>query len=71
MSLPRRRLVRPLAPSPRPHTDARAQKLRARLEVERTTLARWMGRLKRAFHAIEKVQRCIARLERQLTPEED
>jgi hypothetical protein len=42
--------------------------LRARLTAERTALARWMGRLKRAFHTVGKVQRRIARLERQLTP---
>jgi hypothetical protein len=73
MSLPRRRLVRPPAPaaSPRPHTDARAQKLRARLEAERTALARWMSRLKRAFHTIEKVQQRITHLERQLAPAEE
>jgi hypothetical protein len=73
MSLPRRRLVRPPAPaaSSRPHADARAQNLRARLETERTALARWMSRLKRAFHTVEKVQQRITRLERQLTPAED
>ena len=44
----------------------RAQELHARLEQEQAGLARWMTRLKRAFRAVEKHYRCIARLRRQL-----
>lgn len=34
---------------------------------ERDSLKRWMTRLKRAFHAMEKLQAKIARLERQIS----
>jgi hypothetical protein len=36
------------------------------LDKERITLARWQSKLKRAFNAVEKCQRKIARIERQL-----
>src|SRR3954454_21967888 len=72
MTTPRRRIVRPAAPAtPSPEHQLRVQKLRANLERERATLTRWMGRLKRAFHAVEKSQQRIARLERQLTRMEE
>jgi len=69
MSTARRRLIRPLAPpatvEPQYHTQI--EKLRDRLEQERAGLARWMSRLRRAFHAVEKHDRQIGRLERQIT----
>ena len=72
MSAPRRRLVRPKAPGPPdPQRQRRAKRLRDSLEQERAALARWMARLKRAFHATEKSQRRIARIERQLTQLEE
>jgi hypothetical protein len=68
MSTPRRRIVR--APVARPPVDPRhhqrLQNLRSRLEQERVALGRWMSRLKRAFHAVERIQRTVARMERQL-----
>ncbi len=68
MSIPRRRLIRPAATvAPDPQRQRRAQKLRERLEHERAALARWQTRLKRAFNAVEKCQRKIARLERNIT----
>jgi hypothetical protein len=73
MTAPRRRIVRPEPPpahSP-PQRDRRIQKLRSRLEAERSTLARWMSRLKRAFHIVEKTQRRITRIERQLARQEE
>jgi hypothetical protein len=68
MALPRRRLVRP-APtaSPEPQRQHQLQKLRLRLEGERRILARWLTRLKRAFHAVEKSQSRASRVERQIT----
>jgi len=65
MSTPRRRLVRPFAPSGTayPQSNRQTAKLRGRLEAERTALSRWMTRLKRAFHAVEKSQLRIRRLE--------
>lgn len=68
MTLPRRRLVRPVqAPVlAHPATDRQLQKLRSRLETERLSLSRWMSRLRRAFHAVEKSQVKITRIERQL-----
>jgi hypothetical protein len=73
MSMPRRRIIRPV-PAPMPSSlerPLRLQKLRGRLEQERAALARWMSRLKRAFHAVEKSQQRIARLERQITWREE
>ncbi len=68
MSMPRRRLIRPdvdVEPT-RSQPQRQTQKLRERLECERAALARWQKRLKRAFNAVEKCQRKIARVERQL-----
>ena len=68
MSLPRRRIIR-LAPETIPvdlQRHRQLEKLRSRLNGERTSLARWQTRLKRAFTAVEKHQKRIARIERQL-----
>ena len=69
MTTPRRRLIRPALPpaSPRPQPDHQTQKLRSRLEKERTALARWMSKLKRAFNTVQKLQQCIVRIERRIT----
>ncbi len=69
MSTPRRRLVRPptTAQELDPNRTRRLQRLRARLEKERAALVRWMVRLRRAFHAMERLQRSAARVERQIT----
>ena len=68
MSTPRRRVLRPTQAT-RP-ADARQQALQQKrheqVARERASLDRWMARLKRAFHAVEKQQKRIARLERQL-----
>jgi hypothetical protein len=40
--------------------------LRSRLEAEQECLTRWMSRLKRAFHAVEKQQQKVTRLEREI-----
>jgi hypothetical protein len=69
MSNPRRRIIRP-APAPaqiEPNRQRRLQKARSRLLQEKAGLARWMSRLRRAFHAVEKCQRTVARLEHQIT----
>ena len=67
MTTPRRRVLRPLRP---PAGDCvRERKLaarRVRLATERQSLDRWMSRLKRAFHAVEKQQNKVARLERSI-----
>jgi len=69
MSTPRRTILRTPRPEP-PPPHPRLQKLRARLEREQTALARWMTRLKRSFHAFERQQGLVARIERQLAREE-
>jgi hypothetical protein len=73
MVIPRRRLVRsasvPKAPSP--GTRRQLLKRHTRLEEERKTLTRWMTRLTRAFHAVEKSQLELARIERHITRLED
>ena len=67
MATPRRVVLRP----PRPTVDNDRQRRqdailrhRARLHKEQQALARWMTRLKRAFHAVEKQQRRVTTLER-------
>jgi hypothetical protein len=59
-----------LRSAPTSMTDSRLQqrlaKVREQLSDERVSLARWMSRLRRAFHAIEKHQSRIGRLERRL-----
>lgn len=68
MSAPRRRILRP-------HSNGKAasqqrhrllDKLKVALARERESLARWQRRMRRAFNAIQKTERRIARLERQL-----
>ncbi len=65
MTAPRRRILRPL---PKPVNDPqqiqRLQAWRSKLDLERQSFARWLTRLKRAFHAVEKQQGRISRLER-------
>jgi hypothetical protein len=73
MSMPRRRIVRP-APRSDPtaqQRQRRAQTLRGRLARERVALTRWVSRLKRAFHAMERLQARVARLDRQLATLEE
>ena len=72
MTQPRRRLVRTTSPpAARALSDRQAQKMRLRLEAERKALARWMARLRRAFHAVEKIQLHVARLERGIARREE
>ena len=68
MSQPRRRILRSPAIEATTSADERREiaRLRARLEQERITLARWTTRLKRTFHAYEKQLACVARLEKRL-----
>jgi len=68
MATPRRRLIRSMRPEPlHPQLQRRINKQRARLDHERLALSRWQKRLRRAFNAVEKCQKTIARIERQLT----
>jgi len=71
MTTARRRVLRPTSPAV---TDTRHQprlvRVREQLAAERAALARWMTRLKRAFHAVEKQQVRIGRLERRLSQSE-
>jgi hypothetical protein len=67
----RRRILRPELPArPERAADQRhrqaAVKAQRRLEEERVALARWMSRLKRAFHAVERNQLRISRFKRRL-----
>jgi hypothetical protein len=64
---PRRRVLRPRRTPA--ENAARARKVatrRARLEKEQAGLSRWMTKLKRAFHAVEKHQKTVSRLEREI-----
>lgn len=67
-TIPRRRVLRPVPAVP--EVDARRlsqlHRKRTQLEKERAALARWMSKLKRAFHSVERIQVRAARLERQI-----
>jgi hypothetical protein len=64
----RRRVLRPVpVPSRDARDERRCQRLRAKLAADQVTLRRWMSRLKRAFHAVERLQAGIARCEKQLS----
>ena len=69
MTVPRRRILRPPPAGPvlDPARARHQQRWRAQLDTERAALKRWMARLRRAFNAVEKIQRRISRLERQLS----
>jgi len=54
-------------PEPNPRQVERLRRLRERLASERAALARWMARLRRAFHTVEKKIRAIAYAEREIT----
>ena len=67
MSTPRRRIIRQATPIPtNGHRDRQVERLRNSLAHERQTLTRWQTRLRRAFNTVEKAQKRIARLEKQL-----
>ena len=71
MSTPRRRILRPTPrPEPDPRQAERLRRLRDRLAGDRAALARWMTRLRRAFHRVELLQRAIARIEREINKRE-
>jgi len=69
MAILRRRIVRPLAETS-PAAARRLQAVPTKIANERQLLTRWMKRLRRAFHAVEKIQARLTRLEKQLTSRE-
>jgi hypothetical protein len=73
MTAPRHPIVRlrPVIPFQEVQQQRRIRKLRDRLVSERAALARWMSRLRRAFHAMERLHATIARVEKALTHLED
>ena len=66
--MPRRRVLRSSAAVNA--TELRQQQSRekalAKLAKEQVLFRRWMSRLKRAFHAVEKSERRLARLEKRV-----
>ena len=73
MAQARRRLVRtpPATPTPDAQRQRRLDQLRARLERERGRFTRWLARLNRAFHVVEKQLLRISRIERQIRKQEE
>ena len=73
MTTLRRRVLRPqrAAATIDPRRQLLVEKRRAQLDRERLLLNRWMSRLRRAFHALEKQQLRVARLERKLAEFDD
>ena len=64
MRTPRRRVLRSLrAEADESLRQQKLLKCRERLHKEQKIHARWMSKLKPAFHAMEKQQRKVARLE--------
>ena len=68
MTAPRRTIIRPNTAAASGDQQRRRQldRLRAKLQAERLSLARWQSRLRRAFTACEKHQRAVARLEKRI-----
>ena len=68
MATVRRRIIRPNAEAPPPDLarQRQNQRLRARLAQARAALDRWWKRLRRALNALDKHQRTVKSLERQL-----
>ncbi len=63
----RRRIIRPTAdPPPNPAKERQLQRLRSRLTKENAALKRWWKRLRRAINAVEKYERSVKNLERQI-----
>jgi len=68
MTLPRRRIIRPTTTAaPELQHQRQLERLRSRLQAERAALARWQTRLRRAFNTVEKHQKSVARIEKQIT----
>ncbi len=69
----RRRIIRPDLSTmpPNPNRQRTMLKLQARRDKERTALARWQKKLRRAFNAVARLQNSLARVERQITTMEN
>ena len=65
---PRRRVLRTTSPEAvaAHRRQQRRHKQPASLAQERAAFERWMVKLRRAFHTVERKQRAISRLEREL-----
>jgi hypothetical protein len=71
MSASRRRILRPIqAGAVSPIRSQQVHRWRTRLERERQAFNRWLTRLRRAVRAVDKQQRLISRLERQIAQAE-
>lgn len=64
MNEPRRRIIRPPLVAT---ASSMLERRRHQLNLERAGLARWLSRLKRAFHKVDRHHRRIRSLERQIT----
>ncbi len=66
MAKVRRRVLRPESTPTAAESRGLAKK-QEQLANDRAALNRWMTKLKRAFHAMEKLQAKISRLEKDIT----
>lgn len=66
MSIPRRRIIRPIQEESDRKRQRQRDKLQARLEGEQKALARWQTKLKRAFNTVAKHMKTIVRIDKQL-----
>src|SRR5205823_7491389 len=70
-AMPREKPCPTATPNPALERRRRLQKLRSRLQAERAGWTRWMARLKRAFHAVVKIQDRVARDRKGVTKVKD
>lgn len=66
MTATRRRVLRTPRETLDPRAVRRRERLHAQLATDREALTRWMRKLKRSFHEVEKLQARIGRREKQL-----
>ena len=66
MTTPRRRVLRTQAVVEDPRWRRRIDRLSEQLSTDREALARWVRKLRRSFHEVEKLQARINRREKQL-----
>jgi hypothetical protein len=68
MSAARRRIIRPSVSTTESSVRLkRRAKLLARVECDQAALTRWLSRLKRSFHQVEKLQVRLTRLRNQIS----
>lgn len=68
MTVPRRAILRPPRSNGAEEAQRTRRRQRLRADIERATaaLTRWQSRFRRAFNSVEKLQRQLSRLTKQI-----